>query len=68
MDQSCPHCDQPESSLLRVILIGAIVRAEEAMLSTLADLMQRLGLLDRVEEQAGLKSHRGGSAPADPAS
>jgi len=49
-------------------LIGAIVRAEEAMLSTLADLMQRLGLLDLTEEHAGLKSHRGGSAPADPAS
>ena len=52
MAPSCPHCDQPESSVLRVVLTSAIVRADEARLATIAALMQRLGLLDLAEGEA----------------
>jgi hypothetical protein len=29
MHQPCPHCDQPDSSLLRLMLLGEILRANE---------------------------------------
>jgi hypothetical protein len=29
MHQPCPHCDQPELLLLRLVLIGGILRADE---------------------------------------
>jgi hypothetical protein len=45
MPPSCPHCDQPDVSLLRVVLIGEILRADEALLVTLADLLHTSGLL-----------------------
>ena len=45
MPPSCPHGDQPDVSLLRVVLIGEIVRADEALLVTLADLLHTSGLL-----------------------
>jgi len=45
MPPSCPHCDQPDVSLLRLVLIGEIVRADEALLVTLADLLHTSGLL-----------------------
>ena len=49
MELSCPHCDEPESSVLRVVLTSAIVQADEA---TIAALMQRLGLFDLAEGEA----------------
>jgi hypothetical protein len=52
MDPACPHCDPPESAVLRVVLTSAIVQADEARLATIATLMQRLGLLDPAEEEA----------------
>jgi hypothetical protein len=52
MNPSCPHGDPPESSVLRVVVSGAIIRADEAILATLAALMQRLGLLDLDEGEA----------------
>src|SRR5262245_6815398 len=42
---SCPHCDPPDLSLLRLVLIGEILRAEEPLLVRLADLLQTCGLL-----------------------
>jgi hypothetical protein len=45
MPPSCPHCDQPDVSLLRLVFIGEILRADETLLVTLADLLQTSGLL-----------------------
>jgi hypothetical protein len=45
MPPSCPHCDQPDVSLLRVVLMGEILHADETLLVTLADLLQTSGLL-----------------------
>jgi hypothetical protein len=42
---SCPHCDQPDTSLLRLVLMGEILRADETQLVLLADVMQACGLL-----------------------
>jgi hypothetical protein len=46
MERSCSHCDQPDSSLLRIVLIGEIIRADETTLYTMAGVLQSLGLLD----------------------
>ena len=40
MKQSCPHCDQPDMSLLHRVLMGEILRADETLLMRLADVMQ----------------------------
>jgi hypothetical protein len=53
MDRSCPNCDHPDSSLLRVVLIGEIIRADEATLYAMADLFQTLGLLETSDEKDG---------------
>jgi hypothetical protein len=45
MRQSCPHCDDPDMSLLRLVLIGEILRADEMWLVLLADVLQQSGLL-----------------------
>ena len=53
MPQPCPHCDQPDTSLLRLVLIGEILSAPESRLVLLADIMYQCGLLqlsDEVEE------------------
>ena len=52
MELLCPHCEQPESSVLRVALTSAMVQADEARLATIAALMQRLGLFDLAEGEA----------------
>jgi len=50
MERSCGHCDNPDSSLLRIVLIGEIIRADEATLYTMAELFQTLGLLEPSQE------------------
>ena len=50
MQPPCPHCDHPDMSLLRVVLIGEILRANETVLALLADLLQQSGLLDLSEK------------------
>ena len=50
MERSCPHCDHPESSLLRIVLIGEIIRADDVTLSTMAEIFQSLGLLALSDE------------------
>ena len=50
MHPPCPHCDQPDTSVLRLVLIGEIFRADETLLVLLADVMQACGLLPRSTE------------------
>jgi hypothetical protein len=45
MKPACPHCDQPDMSLLRVVLIGEVLCADASRLALLADLMQACGVL-----------------------
>jgi hypothetical protein len=52
MDYPC-DCDQPDTSLLRVVLIGEIVRAEEDVLYTLAEICETLGILQLVDADEG---------------
>ena len=51
MERTCTNCDHPNSSLLRVVLIGEIVRADEATLYALAEIFQTFGLLDTSDEE-----------------
>ena len=53
MERSCTHCDHPESSLLRIVLIGEIIRADDATLYTMAEIFQSLGLLELSDEDDG---------------
>ena len=50
MERSCGHCDNPDSSLLRIVLFGEIIRADEATLYTMAEIFQTLGLLEPSQE------------------
>jgi hypothetical protein len=50
MPQPCPHCDQPDISLLRLVLMGEILRADATQLVLLANVMQRSGLLQLSDE------------------
>ncbi|GIX48787.1 MAG: hypothetical protein KatS3mg131_2998 [Candidatus Tectimicrobiota bacterium] len=64
MDRPCPYCDHPDSSLLRVVLIGEIIRADDATLYALADLFDSLGLLQLAEEEAETPPPRGPGPPS----
>ena len=55
MERSCNHCDNPDSSLLRIVLIGEIIRADEATLYTMAEIFQTLGLLELSQEDEGVE-------------
>jgi hypothetical protein len=50
MQQPCPHCDQLDMSLLRLVLIGEILSAAESRLVLLADVMCQCGLLQLCDE------------------
>jgi hypothetical protein len=50
MHPPCPHCDQPDTSLLRLVLIGEILRADATQLALVAELVQQTGLLHLSEE------------------
>jgi hypothetical protein len=50
MDWPCEHCDAPDTSLLRVVLIGEIIRADEATLYALAGVCEALGLIQLTDE------------------
>jgi hypothetical protein len=45
-------------SLLRLVLIGEILRADEVLLVLLADVMQQSGLLDRSQKPQASKGQR----------
>ena len=49
MKKPCPYCDQPDASLLRLVLIGEVLRADEILLWRLAEVMQQCGLLQLSE-------------------
>lgn len=50
VEKRCNNCESPDSSLLRVVLIGEIVRAAESDLYVLAEVFHELGLLERGED------------------
>ena len=50
-ERPCEHCDSPDISLLRIVLIGEIIRADELTLYTLVELCATLGLLELVEPE-----------------
>jgi len=59
MERFCTHCDNPDSSLLRVVLIGEIIRADDATLSTMAEIFQALGLLIPLQEDEASEVQQG---------
>ena len=52
MTQPCPHCDQPDLSLLRLVLIGELLCVDETQLLRLAEVMHQCGLLQPTDEAA----------------
>jgi hypothetical protein len=54
VDQACEYCDHPDSSLLRVVLIGEILRADDRMLYTLAEVCETIGLMQLSDEEQDL--------------
>jgi hypothetical protein len=67
MEQTCMNCDRPNSALLRVVLIGEIVRADEATLYALAEIFQTLGLLDASDEAEATMLEMSGMCYESPA-
>ena len=59
MQPSCPHCDQPDLSLLRLVLIGELLKADATWLLCLADVMQQCGLLPLAAEAEASEALRG---------
>lgn len=45
MDRPCDYCDHPDASLLRLVLIGEILCADESTVYTLAEVCETLGLM-----------------------
>jgi hypothetical protein len=45
MEPPCPHCDQPDPTLLRLVLIGELLVADDTQLLRLAEVLQACGLL-----------------------
>jgi hypothetical protein len=45
VERWCGNCEHPDSSLLRVVLIAEIIRAEEDDLLAIADMFDEMGLL-----------------------
>jgi hypothetical protein len=66
MKPACPHCDQPDMSLLRVVLIGEVLCADAPRLALLADLMQACGVLTCPPE-TDARSRPGASTHGDAA-
>jgi len=52
MQQPCPYCDQLDTSLLRLVLIGTILLADEDRLVLLADVMYQYGLWKQISDEA----------------
>jgi len=57
--QPGPPGAQPETSVLRLLLIGAILRADATQLGLLADVMQACGLLPSSDEAEEPETTRG---------
>lgn len=67
MERTCMNCDHPDSYLLRVVLIGEIVRAEDTALYALAEVFQTLGLLNVAGEDEALTPQVPGMCSEEPA-
>ena len=63
MKKPCPYCDQPDASLLRLVLIGEILRADESYSGAL-EVMQQCGLLQLSDEAGKPETTRCGPARA----
>jgi hypothetical protein len=50
MQPPCPRCDQPDASLLRLVLISEVLRTDETLLVLLADVLQQADLVHLVDE------------------
>jgi hypothetical protein len=50
MESPCPHCEQPDLSLLRLVLIGELLVADETSLLHLAEIMYQCGVLQAADE------------------
>ena len=59
MQQPSPPWAQPETSVLRLLLIGAILRADATQLGLLADVMQACGLIQTPGEAEEPETARG---------
>ena len=59
MPQPGPPGTQPETSVLRLLLIGTIIRADATLLGLLADVMQACGLLQSSVEVEEPETARG---------
>ena len=44
MQPPCPRCDQPDASLLRLVLMSEVLRTDETLLALLAEVLQQSGL------------------------
>jgi hypothetical protein len=58
MPPSCPHGHQPDTSFLRLMLVGEILRADATRLALLADVLQQTGLVQLSEKPAVLPVRR----------
>ncbi len=58
MQPPCPHCDPPDASLLRLVLMSEVLRTDETMLVLLADVLQQSGLLQLVEKPTAPRRRR----------
>jgi hypothetical protein len=62
----CPHCDQPDVSLLRSVLIEEILRAEEPLLELLAEPL-RVWSVPTGRRRRGARGRTGAAAAGHPA-
>ncbi len=51
MEQFCSRCDKPDSTLLRIVLIGEMIQADDTSLYAMAEGLQRLGLINLFAEE-----------------
>jgi hypothetical protein len=63
MHPSSSSCDQPETSVLRLRLMDAILRADTTLLVRLAGVLQETGLVQPLGDAPGAPGRRQRGAP-----
>ena len=58
MQPPCSHCDQPDASLLRLVLMVEVLRIDETLLVLLAEVLQQSGLLQLSEKPTAPPTRR----------
>ena len=58
MNPPCPYCGQPEASVLRLMLMSAILHADATLLVLMADVLQQTGLVHLAAEPRALPVQR----------